>query len=260
MAFASVGTVGNTQSKTSGTTVTITADTDVEVGNLIVVVTAWDNTDTTDGETTRLSIADESSNTWVKVAEFTETVAGVAEDGITVALFVSVVGTQIDGGVGAAGDDITVTSDTARVAKAATAWEFTLDAAAVSVEAYAVDGGPANPDAISLAGMTSREYLIVHACAIERTSLVSPTYDTDYTAMTKDGTTAGASASNATVIPEFRIATLTGDTADITVTDESTSSSAQILAAIYENAGAVPGTTAVQNWQKHRWYGGQPIA
>lgn len=230
MAIASVGSLGSATSKTSTTTVTMTASADAEVGRLVVVITSWDNTDITSTETTRLSCTDESGNTWTKIAERTESDAGLAEDGATVAIFATVVTTQID-----TGDDIIITSDTARVAKGVSAWEFTIAESELAVQDYEVGGGTSQPAAITLTGLPSEEYLLIYALGMQRSSSVTLTQDSDYSNLTVAGTTGGASTSNQVVYGGFRIATLTTDEVDV---DTSTGGNhAHILAALIETGG-----------------------
>jgi hypothetical protein len=258
LSFASVGTLGSAQSKTSTTTVVVTTGATAEAGNLVIVESAWDNTDTSDGETTRLSVADSASNTWTKIAEYTDSEGSAAADGATVAVWFSVLDNQLG-----SGGTITVTSTDARVAKAANAWEFTIDEDAVLVQDYVTlaGGTGGNPGPITISDLPSREYLMIHALASERTQATTFTQDADYTDITWQGTTGGATNDNMRIIGGFRIATLTGDTVDVEAST-SAAESAQILAAIYEDAEAepIPGTYSPQNHQQHRWYGGQPIA
>lgn len=228
MAIASLGSLGSANSKTSSTTITMLATAAAEVGNLVIVQTAWDNTDTSVLESTRLTCSDESVNTWVKIAEYTGSL-GVAEDGITGAMFASVITTQID-----IGDDIIVTSDTARVAKAVAAWEFDIAATGIAVQDYALDANVNQPGPISLASMPSQEYLFLHLLAMERPTSVTLTQDSDYTNLTTDGTTGGASTSNMLLYGGFRIATLTGDTVDVATSLGG--DHVQILAALYETS------------------------
>ena len=98
MAFGHVGALGGNSSKTSSTTVVITTSAVAEVGNVIVVVTAWDNTDVSDLDSTRLSCADSAGNTYTKVRERTNSPSATAADGSTCAIFICTVTAQLASG------------------------------------------------------------------------------------------------------------------------------------------------------------------
>lgn len=242
MAFASVGTLGSIVTpKSAGTTSVITVSADANVGNLVAVGSAWDNAGTTDAETSQLSIADSAGNTWTKVAEYTRS-AGAANDGVTVGLWVSVITSQLTSGAGT----ITVTSSSSRTAKASAAWEYSLAESSVAVEDYEVNGiDVGDPPSIALAGMASREYLLLHVGGEGRGS--TWTADGDYTARHDVETTGGGSATNVNLFMADRIATLTGDTVDAASNTDTIIG--QIIAAIYEVAGgdvtALPDTGIV---------------
>jgi hypothetical protein len=230
MTIASVGNLGTAVTpKSSGTTQVVTAVATAEVGQLVVVSAVWDNTDTTDGETTRLTLTDSAGNTWTKVKEYTQS-AGVAADGVTVAQWYSVITSQIDSG----SDTFTVTSDTARTAKCFSAWEYDITESAVAVQDATVNGGDTgDPSAISLAGMPSREYLLTHVGGEGRGS--TWVKDADYATLAEIETSGGGSATNLNLLHADRIATLTGDTVDAASNTDTIFG--QILSAIYEVTG-----------------------
>jgi hypothetical protein len=231
MALAHVGDAGTTVSKTSGMTLAHTVTATIQANNVAAVWTSWKNTDTSSGDTTRLSCADSQGNTYLKVREHTFS-AGAADDGITGALFVSRVTTELATGV----DTITVTSDTARTAKAVSVREFSAGAA-LAVEQVAVDaGGNIDPPfPLSLSGMTSREYLLLRLDASEDNGDTSYAQDADYTPITAANSAGGALVTNATINGGFRVATLTGDTCAPTASENR--DRVAILAALYETAG-----------------------
>lgn len=237
MAFASVGSMGSVVTpKSDGTTSVLTAAATAEVGNVVAIMSAWDNEATVDGETSQLSLADSAGNTWIKVAEYTRT-TGAANAGVCVALWVCVVTTQIDSG----SDTFTVTSTSSRTAKATHGWEYTIDASEIAVEDYTVDGADSgDPPAVTLSGLTSREYLLLHVGAEGRGA--TWTEDGDYTERFDIETTGGGAASNVNLWMADRIATLTGDTADpASNADQIT---AEILAAVYEVTATVEALAA----------------
>jgi hypothetical protein len=253
MTYGSVGSLGSANSKASGTTVAITTGATVSVGDLIVVVTSWDNTDTADGDTTRLSCADSAGNTWTKIREYTTT-DGVVADGVTLALFYSRLVNQLN-----SGGTITITSDTARIAKAATAWQFTTSSTqAVEQMAIAIGEGGTDPAALSLTGMPSREYLVILGFAHENVNSTTVGYNASYTAFTKDGTLGGTGAENIYVAGEFQIVTGTGESVNIDTSLDS-NDHLQILVALYEDTAA-PLTGVVSSpFGFERVTGGAPL-
>lgn len=236
MAFASVGSLGTAQEKTADTSLTLTVSATAEVGQLVAVVASCDNEGTTDTETDQLSIADSAGNTWTKLREQTES-SGAANDGCCAAIFVSVLTAQLTSGAGT----ITLTSASTRTAKVMEAWEFSIDGDGVALgdgtsEAVA-QAGSGQPAALTVTGMTSREYLLLHLLAMERDD-VTVTPGSGYSSMTGIGTSGGASDLNQMVEGMFRIATLTTDSPDC-----STATGAQhvqILVAIYETVLSNP--------------------
>lgn len=228
MAFASLGSLGSANSKTAGTSVTALATAIGNVGNLAVALAAWDNTGLDVEQTNNLTFTDESGNTWTKAMELTGS-AGVVEDGATAALWLSVLGTQID-----VGDDLICTSDTARVAKAISAWEFDILETAVAVQQIASGADSGQPAALTLSGLPSREYLLIHVLAMERPTSVTLTQDPNFTNLTFDGTTGGASTSNMVLFGGYRIAT--GTTFSVDVATSIGGDHAQMLVALYETS------------------------
>jgi len=230
MAFASVGTLGTATDGTAGTTVVLTTSATCEAGNLAVLIYAGDNLsssadDADYGDVT--SITDSAGgNTWTKMKENSNNNAG-AGNGVTVSVWYSVLTNQI-----ASGGTITANLNGSPTVSNLSAWEFTKDAGTtISVEQTAVNSGDAaDPAAISLAGMASREYLFIWGFASEQTNAGTFTADADYTDFDRNSSGVGAAA--VVVWGGFRIATLTGDTVDAaTGTDRDYS---QVLGALYE--------------------------
>ena len=201
-------------------------------GSVIVVLTAWDNTDTADGQTTRLSCSDSAGNTYVKAMEFTNG-QGAAEAGATVAIFVTVPDFDLP-----FGGTVKVTSDTARVAKVARVLRFDMEpglyAEVVIVgTATAADDG-VDPSAMTISGLDSAEYLFVHAIAIEGPSSDTYTATPLYSSVLQNLGTGGAPpASNMLLWSEVRVFTGTGDTVDIT-SDVADRDGAQAFVALLE--------------------------
>lgn len=238
MAFASVGTLGSGQQKAIGdplTTITTTAA--AEVGNLIAVIAAYDNVDTTDTPATqgfnrRLICRDTAGNVYVCLGSAVNG-NGAAGAGTQAAVFVAMVTTQLNSGEVI---EVMDETDSNRTAHAASAWEFSLGHSffclAQDGRAYVYSDG-VDPEAISLSGMVSREYLLLHCLAAEGPNSDTYTWDADYTQFDGNGTTGGSAATNQHVRGGFRIATLTGDTVDVTSLTADRDY-AQILVAIFE--------------------------
>lgn len=232
MSFAAVGSLGSANDKTAGTTIALAISADAEAGNLVVVWVAFDNESTTDGDTSQLSIADASGNTWLKLYEKTET-SGAADDGVVQACFVSVLDTQINSGA-----SITVTSTSSRTASAILAYEFTVGAGSTVELADGTNlalsqAASGQPGSISTSGMTSEEHLHLYCYAVEGTQTITG-YDT-MTDAGGNGTTGGAGDTNIRVEPAYHIGTNTGLAMDATAS--SGAQWIQVLVAIREVAG-----------------------
>jgi hypothetical protein len=228
MAYGSVGSLGTNQEKTSDTQIVLAVTANAEVGNLIVVWVAMDNEGTADANTAQLSCADDAGNIYVKLHERTES-SGAANDGAVIAMFATVVKTQLN-----SGSNITVTSTSARTAKAISAWEFTTGSSGFQIQAVTqANATNTDPAAVTLSSLPSREYLLLWGFGSENIVPVS-THDADYTAINDISTSGSTADTNITVDGAFRIATLTTDTVDAATA--STTQHAQVYAAIYESA------------------------
>ena len=211
--WSALNSLCTNSSKTSGTTVSCTTSAAAEVGHVVVVTTAWDNTDTTDLQSTRLSVSDTPGNTYTRALEFTNG-QGSAEGGATAAIFFTVVTTQINNG-----GTITVTSDTARTAKAFEAYEFSIGGNSVSVAGSATQADDGvDPSSMSISGLTSQEYLWMHTLAGEGPNTDGYTGSTNYSLENNAGTSGGGAPSNMHVYSERRIFTGTSDSVDLTST------------------------------------------
>lgn len=224
--FVSKGSLGTVQEKTSDTTIVLTVTGTAQVGDLVAVLVTVDNLGTTDGETSQLSIADSAGNTWTKVREQTES-SGVAADGLTAAIFVCRVTTQIDSGV----DTITVTSTSAVTAKAMEAWAFSAVAGTVMVAAVSVgNAGSGQPPALSLTGLEDgQHYLNLYLLGMERESTALTL--ADYSQMTGVNTAGGAADTNQYVIGAYKVEE--GNVESIAPATGTGAQNVSILAALY---------------------------
>jgi len=251
-AWGDLGSVCTNSSKTSGTTLVCNFGPGAD--RRILCITGWDNTDTADGQTTRLSIADDQVNSWLKVGEFTNTNGGAAADGSTVAAFISAntTGTFYS---------ITITSDTARIAKAVKCWLFTAGAGnSVSLAGtLQTSAGSGSAESMTISGLTSREYLFVRNIGYESNAgTTGLTATASYTTMGIVGTDGGGEASNMGVAGELRILTATGDTSDPTFTGDTSHDDASLYFALQEAAPAatiskVPRIYTIQKPETKGW-------
>ena len=233
MAFGSLGALGTGQNKTAGqTSFTITTSAVAEVGNIVIVKIATDDCANVESDRTDYSVSDSAGNTYTRAKEYVHgKTTGL--DGAQVGIFYSVVTTEL-----ASSGTITISHPTTPTARAASAWEFSKGAGTtLAVEqATHLTGDAADPAAISLSSMTSREYLLLWALATEGPATETTTQDADYTSTGGNGTTGGGVATNMRISGGYRIATLTADTVDASTSVAR--DHVQILVAIYEVGGA----------------------
>lgn len=217
MSFSRVGSLGSANDKSAGTSIALAISAAAEAGNLVVVIIALDNTQTTDGNTSEVSSISDSAggNTWIKAREFCNGQGGAAA-GVTVSVWYSVLTNQINNA-----GTITANFANSITASAITADEFTIGAGnTVVVEATPADlaNDGADPGSLTLSSLTSREYLFIRAIAGETNSTAALTPSTGYTAFAGAQTTGGGGATNMGVRGESRILTGTGDSSDPTWT------------------------------------------
>lgn len=228
MTIASVGSLGTGTRNGAGTSTTITTSAVAEVGNLIVVMVAMDNVQTTDQQSNDVtSVTDSVGNTYTKIGEYTNG-QGAAAAGATVAAFQSVVTIQLgNGGV------ITVNHSSVNDV-ALRAWEFTLDTDAIGVYGtlQVLANDAADPGSMTLGSLVSDEYLFLRLTSTEGETTTGYTVTTNYTSIDPlASSTAGAAAGNIVLSGEFRIVTATTSTSDPTFTAED---SASIMFALRE--------------------------
>jgi len=209
MAFADLGQVGtasNTGNNQATTTILTTAS--CVSGELVVVLAAVDNNQTTDGDATQVSdIIDSGGNTWTRAKEFANG-QGSAQAGAEIAIFYSKLTNAV-----ASGGTIraTFTSATTCDASALTARRFSMGATKTPV---VVSSNTAAVDAASNVGSlvattAAVESLRVRGIASEAnvTTVLTPT--STWTIFTQAISGAGTSATEMGVRGEFKIATST---------------------------------------------------
>lgn len=229
--LTSAGSIGTANSKTTDqATLVLTTTATAEAGNVVVVIVAKDNTQTTNAASTNITLADSATNTWTKLGERTYS-AGAAKDGTTVAMFVSQLTNQL-----ASSGTITATLGGTQAnndASAMTAWEFVagsgivLDVATAQVVTNGFASGTTNVTH-TLSSLPSKRYLWLHALGLEWNADIY-TAPTGYTEIVSASSAGSTSATNQTVSGAFRVFTDTNQTISTTVTG---ADKASIFAAI----------------------------
>jgi hypothetical protein len=237
-AIASIGSLATANSKTSGSSWTFTTSAQLDQNNAGVLVIGVDNQDTSDlNSTLCASVSDAAGNDWVKAREFTNGQGG-ADSGATVCIFYTKAKANL-----ASGGNVTVTLSTAKTAKAAAMWEFSMNAAMILTVAAGSDlaNDAADAGSMSISGLASQEYLFVRGGSVE-SSGTTYTASTNYTAFThSSSTTAGSSsASNIGARGEFRILTATSSSTDPTTSASDQASTYVALSEITPPAGGGP--------------------
>lgn len=226
MAIGSIGSFGTANSTSSGTTLVITTDAQLDAGNIGIVAIALDNTQTTDGNTSEVSgIVDSAGNTYTKLLEFCNGQGG-AEAGATVSLWFTKAASTL-----ASSGTITITFANTITSKAASAWEFTvgggktLEIPVGGTATIADDNDP--PSNLVISGLASLERLYLRVTASERGSL-SWVAGTNFTAITQAIANTGTNITSMLVSGEFRINTSTGETSNPTATTRSDCASVMV--------------------------------
>ncbi len=220
MAFTAQGSRGSTSSKTVGTTLSMSPSSDVVAGQILAVWCVWDT-----GSTLHPQLTDSVGNVYVMIGWQSHGSIDLT------ALYMCLVQTTIT-----TGDTITLTGSNL-AAKAMSCEEFSYSGGAVKV-ARVVDFSAlatlgADPGAITIGSLSSQEYLFLHLLGAEAPSTDTYTWDADYTQIAAAGTTGGVADTNVTILGGYRIATLTGDTVDVT-SDTADRDYNQILTALVE--------------------------
>lgn len=214
MAIASVGTAGSGISTSASSSVAATVNATLAVGRLVVAIVAKDNIQTTDGDPSEVtSVADTRSNVWTKAREFCNGQGGVAA-GADVAIYYTVVTTQIE-----VADAVTANLSANVQSKAISLWYYSLAAGSLVSVAGGADlaNDGADPGNITVGGLASAEYLWVRAIATESNSTTALTVTAGFTVMTQAVANTGTSATSMGVRGEFIIATATTKSSDPTL-------------------------------------------
>jgi hypothetical protein len=209
----SVGNVVTAQSKTNSTTVNGTTVIDVDAGQLIVLIAASDNEDTTDGETSLHSTLTVDGHSATKLKEWTNTVGGASGDGTTVSVWMLVAPADIPSGA-----TVLKTFNVGRDAKAITGYVFDVP----SIAPLTLDGtstlsaDAAQPPSMSATATDSVYHLWVRGIALEGDDVtLGVLYTTPgWIAFDGIGTSTGGATTNQSVRGEWKISegTASGNT------------------------------------------------
>jgi len=205
MAFSAITARGSLTEKVSDTTIAVSPSANLTVGKVVVVVCTTDNdsTATSDGASTRHSLADSQGNTWTKAAEYTDS-DGAAADGVTHSVWWAVITTQIG-----TGNTITLTTSSAVTNKIISIFEATkASTSTIAKETVGVGQGAISA---SVSSLPLREYLLVGAGGSEGNDNTK-TADADYTERFDLRTGSGTAATEVAQHVQTRIAKVTSDT------------------------------------------------
>lgn len=239
--FVSIGSIGTANSKTANqTSLVLTTNATAEAGNVVVVIVAKDNTQTTNNTSTNITLADSAGNTWTKVGEHTYS-GGSAQDGTTTATFISQLTNQLT-----SGGTITATlggTTTSNDASAMVTWEFSLTdktlniPGIVKVSAGFASGTSAMTHTIS--GLVNKSYLWLHGAGLEQSpgGYGAPT---NYTEIPDASSSGSTSATNQTAAGAFRILISTNQSISTSISADKAGVFAAISAQakLFASAGA----------------------
>ena len=214
MAFTSNVSLGTANSTAASTTLALTTTSIAEVGKLVVLIIAADNTSTvnTGSGNEITTISDTAGNAYVKLREFVNS-QGAAAAGVTVSLWIARITTEL-----ASASTITITLGASRVSKCVSAHKFSVDSGFTyeNMGGADLENDAADLGAISLAGLPNREYLYIRASAQE-TNATTQTETLGYTLFTAATASTGVVATSvATSGSEFKIVTSGNQTSDST--------------------------------------------
>jgi len=242
MAIAYVNQAVSSGNETSQSSTAWPVAATINAGRLAILILALDNRSTADGQTSDVTnVTDTKGNTWTKAGEYTNTVGGAAADGATVAVWYSVITTQLT-----TSDTITTTYSGAVVAKGALCEVFSMGAVSTvsiagTVQVLANDNADAG--SMTISGLSSAEYLFFRAIASETDTRTMSATTASYTTTTGVlSGTGGSEKGHMAGTIEYRILTGTSSTSDPTMTD-TTADRASLFIAFKENAGATQSVT-----------------
>ena len=225
MAITSITARGSAVSNANGTTLSVSPSANIVVGKVLLVASASDNNQTTDGQSSFHTVSDSKGNTWIKITEYTET-DGAADDGVSVSLWLSLITTQIN-----TTDTVTLTLGASKTDKIITLSEATIASGKrLVLEQVGIGQGTVSA---SVSSLPSREYLLFANFGAEGEDNAK-TPSTNYTELYDlISSTQGVLDVNIAIHVQYRVATLTSDTASIA--DWTFTNAMATLSALYES-------------------------
>lgn len=237
MAFSHQGNYGYAGSKTTGTSISMSPSSAINVGELAIVAVVTDNQSGTGGDSTDITISDDQSNSWTRLFEYTQT-GGSSNDGVTISVSYSIITTQIG-----TGDSITATHNNIP-AKAITCDVWTCNGID-SVETPNTAGGSSTSPSATISGLSSGERLWIGSVGWEHKSSgfsEDAGFSTSEQANFNCGDTGGPTSCVSGAL-SYLVATSTGDTYAPTIVSADW---AVGIVALVETAGATPVNKDIQ--------------
>ena len=233
MALVAVGTWGTATSNTSQSVWSFSFANTLNKGNIGIIIIAQDNEATADGQNTDIRrVGDSKGNTYFLARQFTNG-QGAANGGATVSVWWTLATNDLT-----ASDTIEVVLNSARTAKAATGWKFTIGGGNTLQVDDAVDLAS---DAVTAWGSltstpgTSVERIWLRATAQEWNVNTTWTVTAGFTKITA-ATGGGSTAAGMGAMGEFIIATATTQTSNPTGTIAASCDLASCMVALSEVA------------------------
>jgi hypothetical protein len=235
VAIASLGSLGGTSAKASGTTLAVSPSQTLALGDWVVWWVAWESDYFfgPDGlQNGVLKCTDDGGQIYTSLATAYPTGGASSLAAIFLARVRSTFTTSTV---------VTFTHRSSLIPKAVSGWAFrpsndaTLRWASYAYRTNGVGSIGIDPPSIDQTLLANQENLFLHCLAAEAPSTDSYTWDADYTQIDTFGTTGGAASSNVTVLGGWRIATLTVDTVDVQ-SDTADRNYDQVLTAVTEVA------------------------
>lgn len=222
--------IGTGATGTTSTTLTITTTADVAAGDVVCLACVCPNTGTADSTSANeiTGVTDTASNTWSKAGEQVNTVAGVAADGVTVAVFYTRAANAM-----ASGATITITYANSITSKAAVTRKFTGALGAIQQ----ATGSPkyANPNSgndfgsLSYSSLASKSRIYFRGmCKGANIAAPDLTPSSNFTDI--DGLRSHNSAAAICAMAEFRVNTSTGETSAPTYSGNTQESASVFIA------------------------------
>jgi hypothetical protein len=236
VALASGGSLGvNGLGASSGSTLPLTVTATLAVGEVGVVCVASDNINTTDATHSEItSVTDSGGNTWQKAHSYTNG-QGTAATGCTVEVWFTKATAQLTVSVGV----ITVNFASSIAERGISGWRFTatsgMGIAVNATKNQRADDATVGFGSLALAGLPSKQYIFLRACAMEFNNTSGLGQSAGYSLLTLN-----RSRNNAAAVlfrGEFIITTATGSTSNPTFA-VTASDSCSVLVALEETASA----------------------